>query len=381
MSYRSDFDLDDSRIWLNSSHQSALPRVAAKAAAEAVRWKLHPWEMTTERFGGVPRRLREVIGRVAGVEADDVILANGASFGLHLLANGLPLDPGDEVVVMAGDFPSNILPWLMLRERGVVVHVVKPRSVVLEADEVDDVLTPRTRVVCLSWVHSFSGHALDIDRIGSVCRKAGVWFIANTTQALGARRLDLASAPVDAVVNSGWKWLCGPYATGFAWIRPALVARMRRTQAYWLSMQTADDLARPGEVRVPDRIDPRHLDVFGTANFFNFNPFLAALTYLETQGLANIETRVQALVSRIVGGLDPTDYRLVSPSEGPRRSSLVVLSHQDGARTPAVHQALLDAGIVTALRHGNIRVAPHLYNLESEIDRLLEVLSGAARAV
>jgi selenocysteine lyase/cysteine desulfurase len=230
-------------------------------------------------------------------------------------------------------------------------------------------------------VHSFSGHALDIEAIGTRCRRAGVWLIANTTQALGARPLALAGAPVDAVANSGWKWLCGPYATGFAWIRPELVGVMRRTQAYWLSMQTADDLSRSVDPRVPERLEHRHLDVFGTANFFNFHAFLASLTYLEAQGLRAIEIYVQALVSRLVGELDPAVYQLVSRKDGPRRSSLVVFGHRDAARTPAVHQRLLDAGIVTALRRGNIRVAPHLYNLESEVDRLLEVLQDATKAV
>lgn len=377
MSYRDDFDLDAGPVWLNSSHQCALPRVAAAAAAEAVGWKSHPWELTTARFNSVPGELRKAIGRLAGAPADEVILANGASYGLHLLANGLPLGSGDEVVVMRGDFPSNVLPWLMLEARGVTVHVVKPRGVVLAPDEIAAVLTPRTRVVCLSWVHSFSGHALDIDAIGRLCRDAGAWLIVNTTQALGARQLALGAAPVDAVVNSGWKWMCGPYATGFAWMRPALVGALRRTQAYWLSTQTADDLAGDAEVVVPATITHRQLDIFGTANFFNFAPYLASVNYLLEQGAEVVERRIQALVERTVTGLDAGQYQLVSPASGPARSSLVVFRHREAGRTAGVHQRLLDAGIVTAMRRGNIRISPHIYNLDAEIDRALEVLRAA----
>ena len=378
MNYRSAFDIDDGVVWLNSAHQSALPRAAAEAAAEAVRWKQRPWELTTERFVGVPAALRRSLGSLIGVPGDEVMLTNGASFGLHAIAGGLRLEAGDDVIVMQGDFPSNILPWRLRERDGVVVRPLAPAGVVLQPDEVAAALGPRTRAVCVSWVHSFSGHALDIEAIGAICRRAGVTFIVNATQALGVRPMDVSAAPIDALVASGWKWLCGPYATGFFWAQPALLARLTCRQAYWLSMQTADDLARATDPELPEVWGPRQFEIFGTANFFNFHPFQAAVAGLLGIGPAEVGRVVDGLVDRFTAGLNPDLYTLVSPASGPARSSLVVFAHRDAGQTAVAHRRLFDAGIVTAHRRGNIRVSPHLYNTPDEIDRTLEVLHRQA---
>lgn len=376
--YRAHFDLDDDIVWLNSAHQSALPRVAAEAAAEAVRWKARPWELTSERFRAVPDALRSAIGGLVGAPADEIILSNGASFGLHAIARGLPLASGDDVLVMQGDFPSNILPWLMREADGVRVRALEPRGAVLQADEVAAAIGPRTRAVCVSWVHSFSGHAIDLAAIGALCWASGAAFVVNATQGLGVRALDLSMAPVDAVVASGWKWLCGPYGTGFAWVRPELLARLRCEQAYWLSMQTADDLARSGDPCLPDVYGPRQFEIFGTANFFNFKPFEASVSLLAGIGPEAAGARIGVLVGRLVEGLVAAGYRLISPADGPARSSLVVFAHPDADRNAAIHQKLLDARIHTAHRKGNIRISPHVYNTPDEIDRALTVLRDAA---
>ena len=135
----------------------------------------------------------------------------------------------------------------------------------------------RTRLLCTTWVHSFSGHGIDLDAVGAVCRARGVLFIANVSQVLGARPLDVGTAPVDGLVCAGWKWLCGPYATGFCWLRPELRDSLVYNQNYWLSLLTSDDLGQDSlDLTLAEDVGGRRYDVFGTANFFNFAPFAAA---------------------------------------------------------------------------------------------------------
>ncbi|HUP23634.1 MAG TPA: aminotransferase class V-fold PLP-dependent enzyme, partial [Thermoanaerobaculia bacterium] len=346
-------------VWLNTAHQGALPRVAAEAARTAVEWKLDPRQLTSERFVEVPRRVRAAAARLLGADLDDVVLTNGSSYGLHLLANGLPLRSGDEVLLQRGDFPSNLLPWLGLRERGVEVRLVEPRSgPVLEPEEVSAALSARTRVVCLSWVHSFSGWTTDLASIGKACRANGTWLVVNATQGIGTRPFDVATLPVDAVVCSGWKWLCGPYGTGFAWLRPELREALQYNQRYWLSMQTADELgARDDD---PERRDPRALgarryDLFGTANFFNFAPFAASLELLLELGVDAIAAHDRALVARLTDGQERLGYALISPRDPRRASSLVVLVPPAPTTVEAAYAQLTARGIHGALRRGAIR--------------------------
>ena len=373
-----DFGPFDGRVWLNCAHQAPLPKCAAEAAHEAVRWKVQPWELTTARFTGVPKRLREALSRLIAADPTDVILANSASYGLHLIANGIDWRDGDEVLCMKGDFPSDILPWLGLARLGVQVRQLEPRDTVLGADEVAAAIGPRTRLFCTTWVHSFSGHGIDLDAIGGVCRERGVLFAANVSQALGARPLDVGVAPLDAIVCAGWKWLCGPYATGFCWLRPELRESLVYNQNYWLAMLTSDDLGQDAlDLNPAADVGGRRYDVFGTANFFNFAAFAASLEYLLGIGMPAVAAHDQALVERFLAGLPREDFDVLSPQAGPARSTLVLISAKDRARNRAIHESLAKAGIHVAFRAGSLRLSPHVYNTPDDIDRALKALAEA----
>jgi cysteine desulfurase/selenocysteine lyase len=363
-------------VWLNCAHQAPLPRVARRAAEEAIAWKVAPWELTTERFSGVPRRLKAALARLIGAAADEVILANSASYGLHLIANGLPWRDGQEVLTMRGDFPSDILPWLGLAPRGVSVRQLVPRGAVLTPEEVAAAIGARTRLLCLTWVHSLSGWAIDLNAIGAICRERGVLFVVNGAQAMGVRPLDVSLAPIDALVSVGWKWMLGPYATGFCWMRPELQASLSYNQTYWLSMLTSDDLGREDlDLSLSEDIGARRYDVFAPANFFNFVPWTAAIDYVLERGVAAAQAHADGLVQRFVDGLDRRRYRLTSPESGPQRSSLVFIRPRFEGGSEALYRRLQAAKIHVAFRAGALRLSPHLCNDTGDIDRALGALN------
>ena len=363
------------RVWLNCAHQAPLPNIARAEAEEAVAWKAAPWELTTERFAGVPRRLKQAIGRLISAPAEDIILANSASYGLHLIANGFPWSAGDEVLVMRGDFPSDILPWLGLERRGVTVRLLSPRGRVLEPDEIAAAIQPSTRLLCLTWVHSLSGWAIDLEAIGALCRARGVAFVVNGAQAVGVRPIDVSGAPIDVLVSVGWKWLLGPYATGFCWVRPELLTRLQYNQVYWLSMLTADDLGRE-QLDLTLRADPgaARYDVFATANFFNFKPWAASVEYLLGHGMDAVREHNDALVQRLIDGIDRRKFVITSPEAGLGRSTLVFIEPRQRGRAEEIYHALQVQRVHVAFRAGALRFSPHIYNTPDDIERALSVL-------
>ena len=373
-----EFSQFEGRVWLNCAHQAPLPNVARLEAEEAVAWKTAPWELTAERFASVPRRLKQALARLIAASADDVILANSASYGLHLIANGFPSRRGDEVLVMRGDFPSDILPWLGLERRGVTVRQLVPRGRVLDCDEVESAIASNTRLLCLTWVHSLSGWAIDLEAIGSLCRARGITFVVNASQALGVRAIDVRRAPVDVLISAGWKWLLGPYATGFCWVRPELLAHFDYNQSYWLAMLSSDDLGRV-DLDLTLRHDPgaARYDVFATANFFNFKPLAASVEYLLEHGVEVVRRHDDALVQRLIDGLDRRRFRLTSPEAGSRRSTLVFVEPTERERTEEIQRTLQAERVHVAFRAGALRFSPHLYNTPGDIDRALEALHRA----
>ncbi len=375
MNWLQEFPDHHPRIWLNTAHQGVLPLKAAEAARDAVAWKLEPWRMTQERFNGVPQRVREGIARLIGADANDVVLANGASHGQHLWADGLGLNSADEVLLMSGDFPSTRLPWLRLRADGVVVRDVESAAPVPTVEEVEGALTDKTRVLGLSWVHSFSGLVADLGAIGELCRDRGVTFLVNTTQGTGALELSVEDLPIDGVTNAGWKWLCGPYATGFCWMRPEFRECLKTKRAYWLAFQTASDLAAGGDPDPDRNVGARRFDLFAPANFFSFNAWAAGLELLGEIGVDRIRAHDAGLVQQLLKGVDRA---LFAPVSEVGASSIVVL---EALRSDAqsIASGMAVAGIEVAVRHGRVRLSPHLYNTAAQIERAIDALNDCGR--
>lgn len=367
----------DGKVWLNCAHQGPLPRVAVEAAEEAIAWKTNLHLLRDELFSEVPLRLKRALGKLIGAPPEDIILGNSASYGLHLLANGIRLTAGDEILVVAGDFPADLFPWLALEKRGVKVRFIEPRQEVLQPDELEFHLTQSTKLLCLTYVHSFNGYAIDAQKLGEVCRAKSVTFVVNCSQAVGTRSFDVSSVAVDAITCVGFKWLCGPYGTGFCWIRPELRESLDYNQAYWLAVLAPEDLAKElPRVDLRSDLGARRYDVFGTANFFNFKPWTAAVEYLLEQGIDRIEAHNNGLVSRLIEKLDTDKFKLLSPREGATRSTLVFVSHKDPRRNSDIYESLKQNGVYIACRAGKLRFSPHLYNTQDDIDHALSILQS-----
>lgn len=353
----------DGRSWFNTAHQGPLPAVAVAAARTAAELKAAPHRIPDAEFADLPERLRGALARLVGGAPEEIVLGNSTSHGMHLVANGLSLAPDDEVVVIEGDYPATVLPWR---------RVADVRAV--PATSVADAVGPRTKVVAVTWVDSFTGRALDLSTVSAACREAGALLVVNGSQAVGARAVDLST--VDVLVSCGYKWLCGPYGTGFAWVRPEVVTRLAPQQAYWFAMHAGRGLDAMRDTTLRTDLGVRAFDVFCPANFCNTLPWLASLDLLLDIGIDAIAGWDQRLVDRFVAGLDRDRFRLVSPDAGPTRSTLVVLSCVDGS-TAARHQRLTDAGVDTAFREGNLRFSMHLFNTPDQVDRALDVLHAS----
>src|SRR5205823_1987170 len=149
-----------------------LPRVAVEEAQRALELKVAPHRIADEAFLDVPRRLRRALGRLVRVPAEEIILANSASYGLQVLANALPWREDDEIVVLADEFPATVFPWLVCERRGVKLRRLELEEPLLHPDRLERELTPRTRVVALNWVRSLTGHAVDLAALSDVCARA-----------------------------------------------------------------------------------------------------------------------------------------------------------------------------------------------------------------
>lgn len=374
---RDAFGETDGRVWLNTAFQGPLPLVAQDAARRAVDLKASPARLSEALFEEVPARLRRSLASLVSGEPDEIVLGNSTSYGLHLLARGLAWRPGDEVLVAEGDFPASRLPWLARERDGVVVRTVPTDGGVLEADVLRRHLTPRARVVCASWVNSFSGRVTDLGAVGAACRSAGVSFVVKRVAGCRRLRLDVRRLPIDALASCGWKWFCGPYGTGFCWVRRPLLEALQPTQRYWRS--DAEGWMSAGlDGDAERRWSGQRHDVFASACFMNTMPWTAAIELIASVGMDRVESHSVGLAERLRDGLRAGPFRLVEPLRGAKRSAIVSLAAPGDVSNPAVWAELRAQGIDIAHRGAYLRCAPHVPNSESDIDRAIEALHVAA---
>lgn len=368
-----------SSIWLNTSHQGALPKTAVAALNEAVRWKISPQLLSnSEIFTSVPSRLKDALGKLINSQPEDIILGNSASYGLHLLANGIKWSPGDEILLVEGDFPCNILPWLYLKKHGVKIRVIKPKGVGLQPEEVLEIIGVSTKLLCMSWVFSFTGYKINLPAISNICQGKGITLVLNCSQALGTQPFDITHRYADAITCVGFKWLCGPYGTGFCWIDPVLREDLDYNQAYWLAMQTADDLKAVKELpEMKEDLGARKYDVFGTANFFNFVPWTAAVEYLLEKGIESIKSHNDGLIDYLCKNLNKNKYEILTPKSDLDTSTILVVSNREKSKNEEIFELLKRKNIYISLRKQHLRFAPHLYNTIADIDEALSVLNSA----
>jgi selenocysteine lyase/cysteine desulfurase len=359
-------------VYLNCAYQGPFPLAAAARVSDAVELKFHPDRMKPSEYFDLPDRVRGHLARVVGAGADQIALTNSATQGIGFVASGLQFAPGDEVVVAATNFPSNLFTWLHLRRRDVRVRVLEPEGGVVRPEQVAGAVNPRTRVVALDWVDYSNGARIDLAAIGDIVRRQDALFVVDGTQGAGAIELDLHSLPVDVLVVAAYKWLLGPYGTGFAYVGPRARGKIELGVINWLAVAGADDFDSLPAEEFELLPSAKVFDVPATANYLNLMPFEASLEFVRRATVRSVNEHCTRLLNRMAEGLKSRGYSLSTAADPEHRSTILSFRAGSPEKTARLAAKLKANHIEVSVRRGMIRVSPYLYNSQEQIDLLLE---------
>ncbi len=364
------FAVDPEIIYLNHAAVAPWPVPVQEAVCRFARENAHAGSRHYPRWLATEQRLRERAARLLGVEGTDgIALVKNTSEGLSFVAHGLDWQAGDEVVIPAGEFPSNRIVWESLAPRGVVVREVpldfaQPEAALMAA------CGPATRLMSVSAVQYASGLRLDLDRLGTFCREHDILFCIDAIQWLGALPFDAVAARADFVVADGHKWLLAPEGLGLFFCREALLDRLKLHEYGWHMV------AHPGEFDRRDWAPAASARRFecGSPNMLGVHALDAALGLLLEIGLDRVAARIAERTDRLVAALADGDrFRLLSPASRERRAGIVTFAPL--RETPeALFQRLQAAGVQCALRGGGVRLSPHFHTPMAQIERVLALL-------
>jgi len=319
------------------------------------------------------REVRFLAARLINAPSpDDVIFVSNTTQGIGLIAEGFPWVPGDNVVTAAEEYPSNLYPWLNLASRGVEVRRVPSQGCRVVRDDLLAAIDGRTRVLALSAVEYASGFRNDLDAIGEVCRKRGIFFFVDAIQALGVLPIDVQRTPIDALAADGHKWLLAPEGAGIAYIRREWVERLHVIGVGWNSVVHRYDFNTIDLKLIP------HAGRWegGSYNVAGITSLGASLKLLLDLGMAAVEEQVLALTDELCEGAASAGLEVFSSRQPGEKSGIVSLV-KPGASTPAVVKRCREAGVIVNDRAHRLRVSPHVYNTSEDLQRFLDAVRSS----
>jgi selenocysteine lyase/cysteine desulfurase len=360
-------------IYLNNASTGPLPERSVQALDDLNRRRATPMRLPDEDLMGILAESRRLLASLVNASPQEIALAPNTSYGINLAATGLPLEPGDIILVSDKEFPANVYPWMLLRERGIQCELVPTtRESWPDADRLLERLAdPRVRVLALSLVQFGSGYLADLAQWSSATRDADTFLVVDAIQGLGHVPVDLAATPVDILSAGGQKWLLSPWGSGFVYVRKELRDVLRPPATGWMAYEGSQDFTRL--TAYDDRFlpDARRFELT-TLPFQDFVGLNTSVSLLLALGIQAIRDHVQETLEPLRQWSVRRGIPLVSPA-GAHASSIQCLAPTDPV---GVHRALTAAGVVSSLREGSIRLSPHCYNTVSEMERVVAVLEG-----
>ena len=368
------FDDFDGVTYLNCAYMGPLPRVTQEAVREVLPLQSFPNRVEDSFAFHFPNRVREAVAPFVGARPQDILVGSGASHGMAVAALGFPWKPGDEVVVSGSDFPSNVYVWNeAARRHGGVCRRVRGKKPAATTAEILEAINERTRIVSVSWVDFGSGEVIDLERLGETCARRGIFLAVDGTQAVGAVPLDVKAWRLSLVTVGAYKWMLAPYGAGFAYLDPDWAERIQPSYITWTAARGAEDYnALPrDDYRFIDTA--RRFDAPETASFLNRAGLIRSAEFLSEIGVRAVHEHISGLLARLEKDLPKPFRRRASPSRvsGP----ILSIEADEVPRVRSAYERLRTEKFRVSLRDDGIRVSPHIYNTEDDIDRFLQVLA------
>lgn len=352
-------------------HASVAPlTVAARDAMVA-------WTDDMSRFGATHwnrwrttvEKTRRLAARLINADREEIALVNNTTQGINFVTEGYPWKPGDNVVVPSGEFPSNLYPWLMLESRGVEIRRVQMPENRIDIQKLAEACDSKTRIVTCSWVGYSHGFRVDLDQLADLVHQKGALLAVDAIQGLGVFPLDVKQTPIDFLSADGHKWLLGPEGAGIFYLKREHLDLLHPIGVGWNSVATAGEFQhecldlRPTAGRYEG----------GSFNMVGMAGFGASLQVLLDEGIENISAALRENVEAATQQLRMINAIVHSSSHDDQWSGIISFD-LPGQDPIAVKQLAKKQNVILNARNGHLRLSPHAYTTNQELEQLIAVL-------
>ncbi|EKE04536.1 MAG: aminotransferase, class V [uncultured bacterium] len=318
-------------------------------------------------------QIRKDFAKFIGAQDTEIAFIKNTSAGISILANGIDFQKGDNVIIPDIEFPANVYPWLNLERKGVEVKFLKSENSFINLNQLEELIDQNTRVVSISWVEFVNGFRNDLKSISAICRKKSqeygrkIYFCVDAIQGLGALKLDLQEIEIDFLAADGHKWFLALEGAGILYCNKKILNEIHPVSVGWKSVKdplnfTNIDFNLENSAK---KFEEGSLNVAGILSLG------ASLDLFNEYGIENIEDRILHLTNTAISLLQSKNIEIISSLEEPHKSGILSFKTKDIEKD---FQKLLDNRVQFSRRGDFLRISPHFYNTEEELERFSSLL-------
>ena len=369
------FEIPEDIVYLNCAYMSPQLRPAREVGEKTISRKSRPWEITPDDFFEDAEEIRALFARLVGGDADGVAIIPSVSYGISVAAANVPVREGEKIVILEDQFPSNVYAWGGLAEQSGASLVTLPRPEDLDwtralLEEIDT----DTAVVAVPNCHWTDGSLVDLASVGESVREAGAALVVDAIQSLGAHPFDVSEVRPDFLVAASYKWLLGPYGVGYMYVGEEY-REGKPIEHNWINRRGSQDFSGLVDYQGAFQPGARRYDVGERSNFALLPMAAEALRQLIDWGVENVSETIGTLTDLVEERAGALGIVTI-PKERRARHMIGLMLGPDAPDDLATR--LTTHNVYVSVRGPSVRVSPHLYNTESDVYRLFDVLERVA---
>ncbi|WP_150524912.1 aminotransferase class V-fold PLP-dependent enzyme [Roseibium sediminis] len=362
------FDIPEDVAYLNCAYMGPLMHKVVEAAEKGARVKAQPWTIKPSDFFETPEKVRELTGKLIGCSADHIAVIPSASYGLAIAARNLTINKGQSIIVAGEQFPSNRHIWAKRAEETGADLVTADGQDLTEAFL--GAITADTAVVAASACRWTDGRVIDLEKVSKACKDVGAALVLDLTQSLGAMPFDVKAVDPDFMVCAAYKWLLGPYSSGILYVAERQWEGSPIEEG-WMNRAGAENFARLVDYSNRYRHGARRFDMGEVANFAALPALCVALSQIIEWSVDNLYLSLSRRNLELAARASTMGLLPVGETE--RAGHFLTLGLNESAPADLV-QKLAEENVYVSQRGASLRITPHVWTTEQDIERLFSAL-------
>lgn len=358
------FPVTKEAIYLNNASQAPINLLAYNKLEECLKTELN----LIAKKGFNRDKIRIPLSKLLGGNPDEYALTTSTGFGIGIVAQGLDLIKGDNIIIPENEHWNTSFPWLQLEKKGVEIRFAKVNeNNSYKPEAIEKLIDKNTKVVILAAVRFNSGFRPNLKAIGKIVHKHNALFIVDVAQAAGMIPINVEKDHIDVMCGCGFKWLLGLHGTGFLYVSQKVIKMIQPVLPGMYAAEKTHDKLTFFE-------DSRKFET-GTIAYSLFDAWSASLELLLKIGIVNIYEKAIENTNLIIDGLLEKGYKIISPIKNIEdRSAIIHFKSSSLEVTKTLYQKLIDQKILVTLQGENIRISPNFFNTKEEITVFLNLI-------